>query len=78
MMAFQHSGQCVFKALNKAKHAVFFSIFRKAIIVVPLAILLPKIPMLGVAGVFMAEPISNFVGGLACYTTMNRTVIKKL
>ncbi len=78
MMAFQHSGQCVFKALNKAKHAVFFSIFRKAIIVVPLAILLPKIPMLGVAGVFMAEPISNFVGGLACYTTMNRTVMKKL
>lgn len=78
MMAFQHSGQCVFKALNKAKQAVFFSIFRKAIIVVPLALLLPKIPMLGVAGVFMAEPISNFIGGLACYTTMQRTVLKKL
>ena len=78
MMAFQHSGQCVFKALNKAKHAIFFSLFRKVIIVVPLAILLPKIPMLGVAGVFMAEPISNFVGGLACYMTMNRTVISKL
>ena len=78
MMAFQHSGQCVFKALNKAKHAVFFSIFRKAIIVVPLAIFLPKIPMFGVAGVFMAEPVSNFIGGLACYTTMNRTVMKKL
>lgn len=78
MMAFQHSGQCVFKALNKAKHAVFFSIFRKAIIVVPLAICLPKISILGVAGVFMAEPISNFVGGLACYMTMHRTIIKKL
>ena len=78
MMAFQHSGQCVFKALNKAKHAVFFSIFRKAIIVVPLAILLPKIPLLGVAGVFMAEPISNFIGGLACYTTMQRTIMKKI
>lgn len=78
MMAFQHSGQCVFKALNKAKQAVFFSIFRKAIIVVPLTILLPNIPALGVAGVFMAEPISNFVGGLACYTTMQRTVLKKL
>ena len=78
MMAFQHAGQCVFKALNKAKHAVFFSIFRKAVIVVPLAILLPKIPLLGVAGVFMAEPISNFVGGLACYTTMHFSVMKKL
>ena len=78
MMTFQHTGQCVFKALNKAKQAVFFSIFRKAIIVVPLTILLPKIPALGVAGVFMAEPISNFIGGLACYITMQKTVLKKL
>ena len=62
MMAFQFTGQCVFKALNKAPQAVFFSIFRKAIIVVPLTLLLPKIPMLGVMGVFMAEPISNFIG----------------
>lgn len=78
MMAFQHAGQCVFKALNKAKEAVFFSIFRKAIIVVPLTILLPKISVLGVAGVFMAEPISNFIGGLACYTTMYQRILKKL
>ena len=71
MMAFQFTGQCVFKALNKAPQAVFFSIFRKAIIVVPLTLLLPKIPMLGVMGVFMAEPISNFIGGLACFYTLD-------
>lgn len=78
MMAFQFTGQCVFKALNKAPQAVFFSIFRKAIIVVPLTLLLPEIPMLGVMGVFMAEPISNFIGGLACYITMQCTILRKI
>ena len=78
MMAFQFTGQCVFKALNKAPQAVFFSIFRKAIIVVPLTLLLPKIPMLGVMGVFMAEPISNFIGGLACYITMQCRILRKI
>lgn len=78
MMAFQYSGQCVFRSLNKARHAVFFSILRKAIIVVPLTFLLPHIAGLGVVGVFLAEPISNFIGGLACYVTMRKTVLAKL
>ena len=78
MMAFQFTGQSVFKALNKAKQAVFFSLLRKAIIVAPLTFLLPHIAGLGVTGVFLAEPISNFIGGLACYITMKRTVLSKL
>lgn len=78
MMAFQFSGQCVFKALNRARMAIFFSILRKAIIVVPLTLLLPHIGGLGVNGVFIAEPISNFVGGLLCYLTMRRTVMPEL
>ena len=78
MMAFQFTGQCVFKALNKAPQAVFFSILRKAIIVAPLTVILPRIGGLGVVGVFMAEPISNFIGGLACYITMQCTVLRKL
>lgn len=28
--------------------------------------------------VFMAEPISNVIGGLACYLTMRLTIYKKL
>ncbi|MCQ2513432.1 MAG: MATE family efflux transporter, partial [Lachnospiraceae bacterium] len=78
MMAFQFSGQSVFTGLGRAKNAVFFSIFRKVIIVVPLTILLPKVAGLGVLGVFLAEPISNAVGGLACFTTMYLTVYRKL
>lgn len=78
MMAFQFSGQSVFKSLNRAKHAVFFSLLRKAFIVVPLTFLLPHVANLGVNGVFLAEPISNVIGGLACYITMRRTVMPEL
>ncbi len=76
-MAFQFSGQMVFQSLGRAKNAVFFSLFRKVIIVVPLTLLLPYIG-LGVNGVFLAEPISNAVGGLACFITMWMSVYRKL
>ena len=29
-------------------------------------------------GVFLAEPVSNFIGGAACYGTMLRTVWQEL
>ena len=76
-MALQFAGQSTFQALGDAKHAIFFSLLRKAIIVAPLTVLLPMAG-LGVKGVFLAEPISNVIGGLACYTVMRRTVYKKL
>ena len=76
-MAFQFTGQSAFTALKDAKHAVFFSLLRKAIIVVPLTILLPRFG-LGVNGVFLAEPISNAIGGLACFLTMWMTLYRKL
>ena len=76
-MSFQFVGQSTFTALGCAKRAVFFSIFRKVIIVVPLTIILPMLG-LGVEGVFIAEPISNAIGGLASFTTMHFTLYKKL
>lgn len=76
-MAFQFTGQSAFTALKYSKHAVFFSIFRKAIIVVPLTIGLPLLGF-GVDGVFLAEPISNAIGGLACFITMYFVVYRKL
>lgn len=76
-MSFQFAGQSTFQALGDAKHAIFFSLLRKAIIVVPLTLLLPRFGF-GVMGVFLAEPISNVIGGLACYITMRLTVYKKL
>ena len=76
-MAFQLAGQSTFQALGDAKHAIFFSLLRKAIIVVPLTLLLPRVGF-GVSGVFLAEPISNVIGGLCCYITMRMTVYKQL
>lgn len=76
-MALQFAGQSTFQALGDAKHAIFFSLLRKAFIVVPLTLLLPMVGF-GVKGVFLAEPISNVIGGTACYLTMRRTVYKKL
>lgn len=76
-MALQFAGQSTFQALGDAKHAIFFSLLRKAIIVVPLTLLLPMAGF-GVKGVFLAEPISNVIGGIACYVTMRMTIYKKL
>ncbi len=70
MMSLQFSGQSVFVGLGKSRHAIFFSIFRKVLIVVPLTVLLPGLFGLGPAGVFIAEPVSNFIGGAACFGTM--------
>ena len=77
-MALQFTGQAVFVALGKAKRATFFSIFRKVIIVVPLTVLLPRVGGLGVDGVFWAEPISNLIGGCACFFTMLATILPEL
>lgn len=52
----------------------FFSLLRKAVIVIPLTLWLPGRFGLGVNGVFLAEPISNFLGGGACFVTMLLTV----
>ena len=78
MMSFQFAGQSTFTALGRSKQAVFFSLFRKVFIVIPLIYILPHIGGLGVTGVFMAEPVSNFIGGLACFSTMYITVYRKL
>lgn len=77
-MLFQFSGQSVFVALGKSKRAVFFSLFRKVVIVLPLTVLLPRFLSDGVAGIFLAEPISNVIGGLACFLTMYITVYRRL
>ncbi len=75
-MALQTSGQQTFVALGKAKQAVFFSLFRKVIIVVPLTIILPY--FFGINGVMLAEPISNVIGGCAAYFTMRHIVMPEL
>ena len=77
-MTFQMVGQNVFTGLGLAKRAVFFSLLRKFIILVPMILLMPTITGLGADGIFWAEPVSQLLGGTACYTAMYFTVYRQL
>jgi len=76
-MSLQMASQGVFLGLGRAKNAIFFALLRKAIIVVPLTLILPTIGM-GTYGVFVAEPVSQLIGGLASFGTMYFVVYRKL
>ena len=76
-MALQMSGQTTFVALNRPKHALFFSMLRKLILVTPLTLLLPNLG-LGVDGVFWAEFLSQLIGASICFTTMCLVIWRKM
>ncbi len=76
-MALMSAAQTTFQSLGMAKRAIFFSLLRKVIIVVPLTLLLPAVGF-GVSGVFLAEPVSNVIGGIAAFTAMYLIVYRKL
>ncbi len=77
-LSLQFAGQSTFVGLGRAKQAMFFSLLRKVFIVTALMYLLPPLWGLGADGVYLAEPISNVVGGSACFLTMYFTVYRKL
>jgi len=76
-MGLQMSVQPVFVALRRTKTAVFFSMLRKVILVVPLVLILPGLGF-GAHGVFWAEAISALVGGTLAMATMYVTVMRPL
>ena len=77
MMSLQMVGQNTFIALNCPKRAMFFSLFRKVILVVPLTYILPKFGF-GVHGVFLAEMISQVIGASLCFICMRYTIYRKV
>lgn len=77
-MDLQYIGQTMFKSLNKKKQAIFFSLLRKVFIVVPLTYLMPYALHMGTDGVFLAEPVSNVIGGGLCFVVMLCTVLPEL
>jgi len=76
-MSLQISGQGVFQGIGSSKHAIIFTLLRKAIIAAPLTVLLPRIGF-GINGVFYAEAASQFIGGIACFSTMYFVVYRKM
>lgn len=59
----QRACQTAFLALGQAKFSLFIALLRKIILLVPLAVILPK--FMGVFGIYWAEPIADT---LACTT----------
>jgi len=51
--------QSTFIALGQAKISVFIALLRKVILLIPLAIILPK--FIGVMGIYYAEPIADII-----------------
>lgn len=78
MMSLQFAGQSAFVALGQARQAIFFSLFRKVVLVIPLILILPHVFGLGRIGVFLPEPISEAVGGTAAFATMLVTMRRLL
>ncbi len=77
-MSFQMTGQTTFTALGFAKEATFFSLLRKVFLIIPFTLLLPRIPAIGVLGVYLAELISQVIGGSATFAAMYRRVYRRL
>jgi putative MATE family efflux protein len=55
----QVSCQATFLALGQAKISLFIALLRKVVLLIPLAVILPK--FMGVAGIYRAEPIADIL-----------------
>ena len=71
----QNGIQPVFLALGQAKVSLFIATLRKIILLIPLAIILPR--FMGVMGVYYAEPISDIVSAVTA-TALFALNIKKI
>lgn len=71
----QQGIQPTFLALGQAKISLFIAIFRKVILLVPLALILPL--RFGVMGIYYAEPISDVLSATAA-SILFLTHIKKI
>lgn len=61
----QMACQTTFIALGKAKTSLFIALLRKVILLIPLALILPRITG-NVISIYFAEPISDIISALTC------------
>ena len=74
----QAACQSTFLALGQAKISLFIATLRKIILLIPLALILPK--FLGVKGIYIAEPVSDVISvivtSVLCVITLKRIFIE--
>lgn len=73
----QMACQQTFVALGQAKISMFLALLRKVILLVPLAIILPKLGM-GTDGLLYAEPISDIIAVISAVTLFALNINKIL
>ncbi|MGF7002228.1 putative MATE family efflux protein [Lachnospiraceae bacterium PFB1-21] len=76
MMVFgiQQGAQCAFVGLGEAKLSFFLACLRKVILIIPLALVLPK--FIGVLGIYLAEPISDVISATTAGILFKRNINK--
>lgn len=62
----QAACQTTLMALGKAKSSIFIAMLRKVILLIPLAVILPK--FMGVMGIYRAEPIADTISVMTAAT----------
>lgn len=77
LLGIQIACQNTFIAIGNAKTSLFLAILRKIILLIPLIIILPNFIDPKINGVFIAEPISDFIAVLTT-VIMFRKTYKKL
>ena len=70
-MGAQSACQNTFLAVGQAKISMFLACLRKLFLIWPLALILPHLFGLGVWGLFLAEPISDFAAGITTFTVFS-------
>lgn len=71
----QMTCQSTFMGLGKAKISLFIALWRKVILLIPLALILPH--FIGVDGIYWAEPVADVVSALTAGTLFMLTVWRK-
>lgn len=66
--------QATFLALGQANVSLFIATLRKIILLIPLALILPKFS--GVKGIYIAEPVSDVISVIVTVITLKRIFIE--
>lgn len=80
VMGAQNACQQSFLALGEAKISLCMALLRKVILLVPLALVLPKIAGLGIIGLMLAEPISDIISAVttsALFARRSKVLLKE-
>lgn len=76
LFGLQMSSQTMFLGLGQAKISLFMALLRKVILLIPIAVILPRFYQ--VMGIYWAEPIADGTAAIICVTVLALNINKIL